>query len=89
MRIAPDKSRPCCRLTWRLASTSLLLLVFLPLSESLAERVPCVETGKFYRNPNRDPDKAWSQRECAKYYLCVDDEVCALHLHLPRYVFTK
>ena len=45
------------------------------VAEALKEKVPCIENGKFYRNPNRDPDYVWSQTECAKYYLCIEDEV--------------
>ena len=57
----------------------LLLLTLLSLStvlvEALKVKVPCIENGKFYRNPNRNPDHVWSQTECAKYYLCIEDEV--------------
>ena len=58
---------------------SLLLLMLLSSSsifvEALKVKVPCIENGKFYRNPNRNPDHVWSQTECAKYYLCIEDEV--------------
>ena len=56
----------------------LLLLITLISASSvtaLKEKVPCIENGKFYRNPNRHPDYVWSQTECAKYYLCIEDEV--------------
>ena len=53
----------------------LLLSSFLSVSLALKEKVPCIENGKFYRNPNRHPDYVWSQTECAKYYLCIEDEV--------------
>lgn len=33
--------------------------------------VPCVENGRFYRNPKQSPRKAWVANECAKYYLCL------------------
>ena len=60
--------------------TSLLLLTLISSSsilfvEALKVKVPCIENGKFYRNPNRHPDYVWSQTECAKYYLCIEDEV--------------
>ena len=58
---------------------ALLLLLITLISASsvtaLKEKVPCIENGKFYRNPNRHPDYVWSQTECAKYYLCIEDEV--------------
>ena len=55
----------------------ILLLSSLSISvvDALKEKVPCIENGKFYRNPNRHPDYVWSQTECAKYYLCIEDEV--------------
>ena len=42
---------------------------------ALREKVPCLEHGKFYRNPNRDPTKVWGSGECSKYYLCIEGEV--------------
>ncbi len=44
-------------------------------SAALREKVPCIEHGKFYRNPNRDPDLVWATTECSKYYLCIEGEV--------------
>lgn len=41
----------------------------------LREKVPCIDNGKFYRNPNRDQEIMWSNTECAKYYLCIEGEV--------------
>ncbi len=38
-------------------------------------QVPCIEHGKFYRNPNRDANLVWSTAECSKYYLCIEGEV--------------
>ncbi|XP_068618132.1 chitin deacetylase 1 [Battus philenor] len=35
----------------------------------------CSESGRFYRNPARSEDGLWTRDECAKYYLCVDNEV--------------
>ena len=60
--------------------TSLLLLTLISSSsivfvEALKVKVPCIENGKFYRNPSRNPDHVWSATECAKYYLCIEDEV--------------
>ncbi|KAK0171255.1 hypothetical protein PV328_009005 [Microctonus aethiopoides] len=36
---------------------------------------PCFEDSKFYRNPNTLAHSVWSPNECAKYYLCLDNEV--------------
>ena len=44
-------------------------------TECLREKVPCIDNGKFYRNPNRDIDAFWSTSECSKYYLCIENEV--------------
>ncbi|XP_071451813.1 chitin deacetylase 1 [Hetaerina americana] len=38
-------------------------------------KVPCLVEDKFYRNPNRKPNRVWSNTECSKYYLCLDGEV--------------
>ena len=57
----------------------ILVSSFLSVSLALKEKVPCIENGKFYRNPNRHPDYVWSQTECAKYYLCIEDEVSYTH----------
>ncbi|XP_026321207.1 uncharacterized protein LOC113231216 [Hyposmocoma kahamanoa] len=37
--------------------------------------VKCHENGRFYRNPDRAESKIWTVDECAKYYLCLDNEV--------------
>ena len=60
----------------------ILFLSSLPISivDALKEKVPCIENGKFYRNPNRHPDYVWSQTECAKYYLCIEDEVSTVSI---------
>ena len=58
----------------------LFLSSFLSVSLALKEKVPCIENGKFYRNPNRHPDYVWSQTECAKYYLCIEDEVSTVSI---------
>ena len=39
------------------------------------EKIPCIDSGKFYRNPNGDPRLANRKKECAEYYLCIEDEV--------------
>ncbi|XP_043270811.1 chitin deacetylase 1 isoform X2 [Venturia canescens] len=38
-------------------------------------QTPCIEDSKFYRNPNTPAHSIWSLTECAKYYLCLDNEV--------------
>ena len=43
--------------------------------ESLREKVPCIDNGKFYRNPNREAAHVWSATICAKYYLCIENEI--------------
>lgn len=43
-----------------------------------AEQIKCIESGRFYRNPNpisRDTDRLWSTEECSKYHLCLEGEV--------------
>ena len=58
-----------------------LLQVFLYLNTShikvsaLREKVPCIDNGKFYRNPNREAAHVWSATICAKYYLCIENEI--------------
>nr|CAH0108199.1 unnamed protein product [Daphnia galeata] len=37
--------------------------------------IRCMNNGKFYRNPDREKAKMWSTGECAKYYLCIENEV--------------
>ncbi|XP_066601729.1 chitin deacetylase 1 [Prorops nasuta] len=36
---------------------------------------PCINDNKFYRNPNTPAHSVWAPGECAKYYLCLDNEV--------------
>jgi hypothetical protein len=36
-------------------------------------KVPCMEDGRFYRNPKIAPDKVWTISECSKYYLCLGE----------------
>ncbi|XP_066258996.1 chitin deacetylase 1 [Euwallacea similis] len=42
------------------------------------EQVKCIESGRFYRNPEplaRDANSLWGSEECSKYYLCLEGEV--------------
>ncbi|XP_011151123.1 uncharacterized protein LOC105190208 [Harpegnathos saltator] len=39
------------------------------------EEVPCIDDNKFYRNPKAPSHSVWSAAECAKYFLCLDNEV--------------
>lgn len=36
-------------------------------------RVPCLEDGRFYRNPRAEPERVWTISECSKYYLCLGE----------------
>jgi len=36
-------------------------------------KVPCLENGRFYRNPSPAPEKVWTTSECSKYYLCLGE----------------
>ena len=45
------------------------------VSTALREKVPCIDNGKFYRNPNREAAHVWSATICSKYYLCIENEV--------------
>ena len=65
-----------------LASFLLLVATIVPGSPEprdtkagFREKIPCVDSGKFYRNPNGDPRLANRKKECAEYYLCIEDEV--------------
>lgn len=40
-----------------------------------AANIPCMEDGRFYRNPRPPPHRVWTNGECSKYYLCLDGEV--------------
>ncbi|EFA07840.1 chitin deacetylase 3 precursor [Tribolium castaneum] len=40
-----------------------------------SEKIKCVENGRFYRDPDRPPQKVWTSSECSKYYLCLEGEV--------------
>ena len=42
---------------------------------ALREKVPCIDNGKFYRNPNRDAAHIWSTTLCKQYYLCIENEI--------------
>jgi hypothetical protein len=37
--------------------------------------VDCLEDGRFYRNPERNMNQAWTSHECSKYYLCLGKAV--------------
>ncbi|KAL6264333.1 hypothetical protein P5V15_004440 [Pogonomyrmex californicus] len=58
-----------------------ILIKLLAVSaNTLAEKgksgeVPCIDDNKFYRNPNAPSHSVWSPIECAKYFLCLDNEV--------------
>ncbi len=58
-----------------LLSISLLKLTTCSPGPGLREKVPCIDNGRFYRNPNRDPAYVWSAAECSKYHLCIDGEI--------------
>lgn len=45
------------------------------VKRSLRDSVQCIEGAKFYRNPDRLLSKQWTNSECSKYYLCLDDDV--------------
>ncbi|XP_043513906.1 chitin deacetylase 1 isoform X1 [Frieseomelitta varia] len=57
----------CLPVIFFLASTS--------LGKETPEDTPCIDDNKFYRNPNAPTRNIWSPVECAKYYLCLDNEV--------------
>jgi len=61
-----------------------LLLLTVAVSSSLAspqnlrsyrEKVPCIDNGRFYRNPNSEKSLRWSKKICGEYYLCIEEEV--------------
>ena len=65
-----------------MAFVLLLVAVIVPASPDpretkagFREKIPCIDSGKFYRNPNGDPRLANRKKECAEYYLCIEDEV--------------
>ncbi|XP_015592740.1 uncharacterized protein LOC107266605 isoform X2 [Cephus cinctus] len=52
------------------------LLVWSAFGQSEVESTaPCIDHNKFYRNPKTPSHRVWATTECAKYYLCLDDEV--------------
>ena len=53
----------------------LLALIGTAVALGLREKVPCIDNGKFYRNPNRDPNTVWSTSICSKYHLCIENEI--------------
>ncbi|CAK9828749.1 Chitin deacetylase 1 [Anthophora retusa] len=61
---------------------SLLLLALVFSADTFAsgkekpeDALPCIDDSRFYRNPNAPAHNVWSPTECAKYYLCLDNEV--------------
>ncbi|XP_050296707.1 chitin deacetylase 1 [Anthonomus grandis grandis] len=47
-------------------------------SDAQEEKVKCLESGRFYRNPEpdlTDRDDLWAVDQCSKYYLCLEGEV--------------
>lgn len=54
---------------------TILCIYFSQFVNALREKVPCIENDKFYRNPNRDAAHIWSTTLCAKYYLCIENEI--------------
>jgi len=42
---------------------------------SFRDKIRCIDNGKFYRNPDMDKELAFRKKECAEYYLCVEDDV--------------
>lgn len=45
------------------------------LTDVKGNEIRCIENGRFYRNPDRAAHKIWTNNECSKYYLCLEDEV--------------
>lgn len=56
---------------------TILCISFSQLVNSYRDKVPCIDNGKFYRNPNREAANIWSTAICAKYYLCIENEIFA------------
>ena len=54
---------------------TILYICFLRFVNALREKVPCIDNGKFYRNPNREAAHVWSTTICSQYYLCIENEV--------------
>jgi len=60
-----------------------LLLLTVAVSSSLATpqrqtyraKIPCIDNGRFYRNPNSEKSLRWSKKICGEYYLCIEEEV--------------
>ncbi|XP_026462425.1 uncharacterized protein LOC113364159 [Ctenocephalides felis] len=44
-------------------------------NDTISEPIPCIEEGRFYRNPARSAHRLWTSEECSKYFLCLDGEV--------------
>ena len=54
---------------------TILCISFARLVNSFRDKVPCIDNGKFYRNPNREAAHIWSTTLCSKYYLCIENEI--------------
>ena len=52
-----------------------IIFHFTGSASGLRDKIPCIDSDKFYRNPNRDPAHVWSIKECSKYFYCVEGEV--------------
>ena len=82
LRRVPSERPRKQRMADFLAFVLLLVAVIVPGSTDpretkagFREKIPCIDSGKFYRNPNGDPLLANRKKECAEYYLCIEDEV--------------
>ncbi|GLV35088.1 Chitin and LDLR binding deacetylase 3 [Carabus blaptoides fortunei] len=53
--------------------TGILCVAFIENVHS--KQIRCIEEGRFYRDPDRPAHKIWTNNECSKYYLCLDNEV--------------
>ncbi|CAG5108914.1 Similar to CDA1: Chitin deacetylase 1 (Bombyx mori) [Cotesia congregata] len=60
--------------SWICDSVFIILLI-IQTAHGSSIKAPCIEDSKFYRNPNTLAHNVWSPNECAKYYLCLDNEV--------------
>ncbi|XP_012261023.2 chitin deacetylase 1 [Athalia rosae] len=63
------------RICSSLGPTLLLFYVAVTRAKESTDRVECIDDDRFYRNPKTPAHKIWTQDECAKYYLCLDNDV--------------
>ena len=61
--------------TFILQTILCILFAQLVAANSFRDKVPCIDNGKFYRNPNREAAHIWSTTLCSKYYLCIENEI--------------